>query len=80
MISLQVSCFLPGGSIGLSGPLEFAINACAQGAQRENAIGLQASMAHQPVEVNAITYNSAIKAFAKDAQWKTVFAIACAEM
>ena len=49
---------------------------CARGAQWENAIGLQATMAHQPVEVNTITYNSAIKAFAKDAQWKTVFAIA----
>ena len=53
---------------------------CAQGAQWENAIGLQASMAHQPVEVNTITYNSAINAFAKDAQWKTVFAIAREEM
>jgi len=49
---------------------------CARGAQWEIAIGLQATMAHQPVEVNTITYNSAIKAFAKDAQWKTVFAIA----
>jgi len=56
--------------------LEFAINACAQGAQRENAIGLQASMAHQPVEVNTITYNSAINACANDAQLKTVIAIA----
>ena len=76
MCSLQVSCFLPGGSIGPSGPLEFAINACAQGAQRENAIGLQASMAHQPVEVNTITYNSAINACANDAQLKTVITIA----
>ena len=54
---------------------------CARGAQWENAIGLQAAMAHQqPGEVNTITYNSAIKSFAKDDQWKAVFAIAREEM
>ena len=53
-----------------------AITAFAKGAQWENALGPQAAMAHQTVEVNIITYNPAISAFAKDAQWKTVFAIA----
>ena len=49
-----------------------AINACAKGAQWEDALGPQAAMAHETVEVHINTYNSANSAVAKDAQWKTV--------
>ena len=53
--------------VGMKTIKDSAINACAKSAQWKDALGPQAAMAHETVEVHIHTYNSANSAVAKDA-------------